>query len=185
MEENRFLYMVFLFPVIVACKGNQAVQEQQPQATVAPAPIIETAPKQQLRGVKGEPEEPPSRVPSSCPEGRRIESGDTSSPAGTVFLAYQTALRGDDPEAFETFYSLFLPEKRREDVRRELWGRLREHVRKYTASDTDASYVLCRSVPLGPDRVKIFVKCNDPHKSDPPIVLQNVDGVWKIDVLTP
>jgi hypothetical protein len=173
---------------VAACRDKpveSAGVEPAAQVQAGGAGAAATAAKQPLRGVKGAPDEPIQRVPSSCPEGRRVESGDTSSPAGTVYLAYQAALRGDDPEAFETFYGLFVPGTRAADLRRDVWGRVREHVRKYTAGAEDAAYVLCRSVPLGESRVKVFVKCNDPQKSDPPVVLQNVDGSWKIDVMTP
>jgi hypothetical protein len=183
------LALVLAAVAVLGCKekaGVPASAAPGEPAVQAPAPAgTESGAKAPLRGVKGAPDEPTVRVASNCPEGRRIESGDTSSPAGTVYLAYQAALRGDDPEAFATFFGLFVPGKRIEEVRRDVWGRVREHVGKYTASADDAAYTLCRSVPVSEGRVKVFVKCNDPQKSDSPIVLQNVDGAWKIDVITP
>lgn len=128
---------------------------------------------------------PNERVISTCPEGKKIEAGDTTSPGGVIYLAYKAALKGDTPEAFEEFYGLFLPEKNREETRRNIWARVLQFVGKYTASATDPSYVLCRSMSVGEGRIKVFVKCNDPKKSDPPIVLENQNGTWKIDVMTP
>ena len=126
-----------------------------------------------------------ARVRSTCPEGRLVDGGDTSTPGGTLYLAYQAALKGDSPSAFDTFYGLFIPGKNREEVRRELWPRVIQWAPKYTAAADNAAFTLCRSVPAGDNRVKVYVKCSDPRKSDPPIILENVEGAWKIDVMTP
>ena len=123
------------------------------------------------------------RVVSVCPDNKPIESGDQTTAAGTVFLAYKAALKGD--AAFDEFFALWGPEANKDFVRKQIWPRVIQHVGKYVVSPTDATYTLCRSMVTAQNRVKLFVKCNDVQKSDPPIVLINDGGTWKIDTMTP
>lgn len=134
-------------------------------------------------GLQLESASPSGRVPSICPEGKVITSGNTTTPWGVVYLAYQAALKGDNPDAFEDFYSLFLDGTNRDFVKTQHWPRIIQHVRKYVSDD--GSFVVCRTVKVADNRLKLFIRCNDPKKSDPPIVLENVNGTWKIEFFTP
>ena len=171
------------------CKKKPVPAPAEEQAAQAQAPQQAGTPGQGSAAMAapraGDQVDPNARVPSSCPEGKKIEAGDMSTPGGTVYLAYQAALKGDTPEAFEAFASLFQPDTNIEELRRTVWAHVLQYVTKYTSGPDNPSFVQCRTVSTGDNRLKIFVKCNDPKKSDPPIVLQNMGGKWMIDVMTP
>jgi len=127
------------------------------------------------------------RVASFCPVKGVITSGDTSTPEGTVFLAYKAALRGTE-EAFEDFFGLFASyhAKNKAWIGEAQWTRLLTHVKKYVPDPAKPSYTVCRKEQgNNADSIKIFVQSNDPKKSDPPITLVKEGSAWKIDVFTP
>ncbi len=126
-----------------------------------------------------------TRVPSSCPVGRTIEAGGNDTPEGVLWDAYRLAIGPDSEDAIRRFHGLFTDGTPESHVRRELWPRVREHVSKYVQDVAKPSYVVCRTQEMGTGRIKLFVRCNDPRKSDPPTVLTREGGVWKIDVMTP
>lgn len=167
--------------------GQPAVAEQPqaaaPQQVVVVAPPgTQVVPAQYANAPTGG---ETARATSSCPLNQKVESGDLSQPGGPIYLAYQAALKGDTPESFNVFYSQFVEGKNVDEIKRNIWSRVLQHVNKYTASAEDPSFVLCKSQVYGENQIKVFVKCNDPRKSDPPIILQKVGDTYKIDTLTP
>ena len=164
----RSIALVVSCLVTVACKGGAqapTVQPGQAGGQGASAPAAE------------------ERAPVTCPEAKAIGGGDTATAEGTIFLAYKAALKGESGLA--EFTALFSTDVSPDHIRREIWPRVIQHVSKYVAGTADPTWTLCRTVPAGPDRVKLFVKSNDPRKTDPPIVLVKQAGAWKIDVMTP
>ncbi|MBM4394804.1 MAG: hypothetical protein FJ087_03830 [Deltaproteobacteria bacterium] len=185
----RILPIAFAIVSILACRkdtpptAEPAASAGGPQA--AAGTVQPGAPRPAPAGQGGE-AGAMGRVPSSCPDGKLVSGGDTSTPEGTLYLAYKAALKGDAGGGFDEFYALFLPEKNREDIKRSIWANLLKYVSRYTTAPDDPAFTACRHVATGADRMKIFVKCNDPQKSDPPVVLERgSDGVWRIDVMTP
>lgn len=120
-----------------------------------------------------------------CPDERIVAAGDRETPEGTLFLAYQAALGPDDDVAFARFRGLWQPDAQTSHIREQIWPRVREHVRKYVAGESDPTFTRCRRLDLDGGRVKVFVKSNDPEKSDPPTILFRRDEGWVIDVMTP
>jgi len=125
------------------------------------------------------------RVPSVCPLGKKVTSGDLKEVGGALFVAYEAALKGATPESLNKFLSVFAPDVDQKHIERYVFPRVVEHVKKYVAGDNDPSFVLCRMEKLTEDRVKVFVRSNDPKKSDPPAVLVQVDGKWLLEAMTP
>jgi len=183
----RVLALVAVAAAVMACKKGPKPPVEQPVVTGGAQTHQVATPGVAPRTAQGEGEQQPiARVPSTCPEGKVVSSGDMSTPEGTLFLAYKAALKGDAGGGFDEFFALFLPEKNREDIKRSIWANVLKYVSKYTAGPEDPTFVACRFVPMGNDRVKVFVRCNDPQKSDPPVVLERgQDGNWRIDVMTP
>jgi hypothetical protein len=185
----RSLPIAFAIVSILACRKDAPPSPEPVASAGAPAgagTVQPGQPRAATAGQKGEAAGAMGRVPSSCPDGKQVSGGDTSTPEGTLYLAYKAALKGDAGGGFDEFFALFLPEKNREDIKRSIWANLLKYVSKYTAAPDDPSFTACRHVATGADRMKIFVKCNDPQKSDPPVVLERgADGVWRIDVMTP
>ena len=148
----RFVFlpvlMIFLVSGSAACKkapppaAEPAAAVQQPVAAPPPqAPGAPAAPVQYSNAPSGA---ETARATSTCPENRKIDSGDTTQPGGPIYLAYKAALKGDSPEAFNEFYAQFVDGKSVEEIKRNIWSRVLQHVTKYTASAEDPSFVLCR-----------------------------------------
>jgi len=150
----------------VAEAGNQRATETKP-----------AEPKKETQAVE--------RVPSVCPHGKKVSSGDLSEVGGALFVAYSAALKGSDPDALNRFLSAFAPDVDRRHIERYIFPKVREHVKKYVNSENDPSFVICRIENQSEDRVKVFVRSNDPRKSDPPAILVRVDGKWFLEAMTP
>lgn len=176
--------------VLCACKGEGADPAAGPEPR-GPEPVVASAPARAgsvagaAPAAAGEAASPLARVPSNCPEGRTVDAGGNTTPEGVLWDAYSLALQPDGDAGAAEFHRLFVEGTPVSHVRRTLWPRVREHVAKYVADPGKVSYVVCRKVEQPDGRVKIFVKCNDPRKSDPPTVLVRESGAWKIDVMTP
>lgn len=128
---------------------------------------------------------PLDRVASNCDDGHEVTTGGDQTPEGPLWEAYRLAVGPDGDEAFAKFFALFASGAPERHVREQIWPRVREHVAKYVRDPAKPAYVLCRQLPVGSDRTRIFVKSFDDRKSDPPSVLVKEKGVWKIDVMTP
>lgn len=124
-------------------------------------------------------------APLRCPDERVVSTGDRETPEGTLFLAYKAALGPDDDTGFAAFRELWHPDALTSHIRDQIWPRVREHVGKYVSGGGGATFTRCRRVDLDGGRVKVFVKSNDPEKSDPPTILLRRDDGWVIDVMTP
>lgn len=120
-----------------------------------------------------------------CPEKKEITNPKEDEPEYVIYQLYKSALGGDTDENFETFYSFFAETQHKDFVKKEHWPRIIKHVRKYVKGENDPSYVICRTDKLSEDRIRIFIKCNDPKKTNPPINLIKEDGKWKVDIFTP
>jgi hypothetical protein len=161
-------------PVPAASSGNPPAVGNVPAASPAPeTPAPATTPPAL------------ERVASKCPDEKVVSAGGDDTPEGVLFDAYRLALGPDSEEAQEAFYRLFTQGAPKSHLLDEIWPRVREHVRKYVPDPQHPSYTVCRRVPAAADRVKIFVRCLDSRKSDPPSVLILEQGKWRLDVMTP
>lgn len=173
-----------LVVLLASCKGQQS-----PPAGPATSPGA--APSGAAAGGAGAgqtaPGDPASvdRVTSHCPANQSVASGDLGEVGGALYRAYQAALKGDTPEAFDEFQAAFQPDADRAHLKTQIFPRVVEHVGKYVAGPSDPSFTLCRVERQTPARVKVFVQSRDPKKSDPPSLLVLRDGKWLIDSMTP
>ncbi len=158
-------------PAVAPSSGNPAAEPRVTGGKESPA-AVETPPML-------------DRVPSNCPDETVVTAGGDGTPEGVIFDAYGLALGEDTEAAREAFYRLFVQGAPKDHILQNIWPRVREHVGKYVADPTKPAYTLCRRVPLATDRVKIFVRCRDARKSDPPSVLILEQGKWRLDVMTP
>ncbi|MBM4387214.1 MAG: hypothetical protein FJ088_05710 [Deltaproteobacteria bacterium] len=121
----------------------------------------------------------------NCPEELQISNPDDGTPGGTILSAYIAALKGDGEKNFNGFYSYFAPTQDREFVKTQHWPRILKHVSKYVKDRNSPTISICKTAKVTDKVVRVFVKSNDPGKSNPPVVLTNEYGGWKIDVFTP
>ncbi len=128
---------------------------------------------------------PQKKFDPYCKAEERIMNPKENTPEWVIYNIYAAALKGDSEENFEKFYSFFASTQRRSFVYEQHWPRILKHVSKYVAGPDDPSFSICQRVPLGEERLKIFVKCNDPKKTHPPIILTIEDGRWVVDIFTP
>jgi hypothetical protein len=184
MKTRRAFVGILFLAAALGCKnpGGTAAGVPEPRG---PEPAVLSGASGATGGAVEEAEGPLARVPSTCPEGRIVRSGGHGTPEGVLWDAYRLALQPDQEATAAEFAGLVTAGTSESHVRRNLWPRVREHVGKLVADPGRPAYVLCRSIDGPGGRVKIFVKSNDPQKSDPPTVLVREDGVWKIDVMTP
>lgn len=169
----------------LSCRGEQTPPAQAP-AGPAQAPASGTAPTSAGAGqpTSGAPATM-DRVTSRCPANQPVTGGNLDEVGGALYRAYQAALKGNTPEAFEEFQAAFQPEADRNHLKTQIFPRVVEHVGKYVAGPSDPSFTLCRVEKQTPDRVKVFVQSRDQKKSDPPSLLVLRDGKWLIDSMTP
>ncbi len=181
--------VLFLAAYAMACKGEKG----SPAGPSAPGPSGAGSSGAAASGVQasraggGTSSAPATmaRVPSRCPANQPVTGGDLAEIGGALYRAYQAALKGNTPEAFEEFQAAFQPEVDRNHLKAQIFPRVVEHVGKYVAGSSDPSFTLCRVEKQTPDRVKVFVWSRDPKKSDPPSLLVLRDGKWLIDSMTP
>jgi len=124
-------------------------------------------------------------IRSECTTKRGISKADQRVLGGAIYVAYRAALSKDADRAFQEFSRAFKKDIDRDQLRRFVWPAVRRHVVKYTAGPSDPSFNICSSKKQKMGRVKVFVESNDPKKSNPPIVMVQEDGLWKIEVMTP
>lgn len=181
MNESRFftILVLALMASATACRSKNS----PPPGSSALEPTVGT----QARGASGETTAAasPERVVSRCPVNRAVRSGDLAEVGGALFRAYQAALKGDTPEAFDEFLSAFHPGANRTHLETQIFPRVVEHVGKYVASPSDPSFTICRIEGQTRERVKVFVRSNDLRKSDPPSILVLHEGKWLLDSMTP
>lgn len=178
----RVASIALLLLLVAGCRKDAPVTGE-PAAGKAPIATPEApTPKP---GTPGETPPALERVASSCPDQKEVAAGGDDTPEGVLYNAYRLALGDDSEDGREAFYRLFAQGAPKDHILGNIWPRVREHVGKYVADRTRPAYTLCRRVPLAADRVKIFVRCNDPRKSDPPSVLILEQGKWRLDVMTP
>ncbi|HOU52761.1 MAG TPA: hypothetical protein PLQ97_02400 [Myxococcota bacterium] len=178
----RAALIVLLLLSVWGCRKDVPATGE-PVATKAPVAATET--QDRAAGTPGETPPALERVASSCPDQKEVAAGGDDTPEGVLYDAYRLALGDDSEEGREAFYRLFTQGAPKDHILGNIWPRVREHVGKYVADPRRPAYTLCRRVPLAADRVKIFVRCNDPRKSDPPTVLILEQGKWRLDVMTP
>lgn len=186
---RAWMTILFLAASAMACKGEKG----PPAGPSAPGPSGTAPSGAAARGVQapgaggGSPGAPAAmgRVRSRCPANQTVTSGDLAQIGGALYRAYQAALKGNTPEAFEEFQAAFQPEADRNHLKTQVFPRVVEHVGKYVAGPSDPSFTLCRVEKQTDDRVKVFVQSRDPKKSDPPSLLVLRDGKWLLDSMTP
>ena len=119
-----------------------------------------------------------------------IDSSDPKTPEGVIHAVYAAALKGRmdaaaDAAHFASFYSHFAAKHAKDWVKKQYWPRIKEHIPKYTKSDKDPSYLMCKKIEKKDGSVKIFVKSWFEKKSNPPIILvPKKGGGWVIDVFS-
>ncbi|PIE19442.1 MAG: hypothetical protein CSA66_02330 [Proteobacteria bacterium] len=94
----------------------------------------------------------------------------------------------DDDASFQKFYSHFDESKAESWVRQQYWPRARDHVAKYLEGDATegVTFRICERRKEAEGKVKLFIKSNDPKKSNPPTTFQKDDsGKWKVVFFTP
>lgn len=179
----RLVMLILALWTFNGCRKDQApVPPKPPLEGSAPVAV---APAREAPSVPAETSPSLERVASNCPDQKVVTSGGDDSPEGVLLEAYRLAAGEDSEEARARFLGLFVQGAPRDHILGNIWPRVREHVTKYVQDPKNPSYTLCRRVPLAADRVKIFVRCQDPRKSDPPSVLILEQGKWRLDVMTP
>ncbi len=169
-----------------SCKGEQP--RPAPTASEGPGRTASTEAPASAGSGQTAPASAPGfveRVRSRCPANQSVTSGDLGEVGGALYRAYQAALKGNTPEAFDEFQAAFHPEADRNHLRTQIFPRVVEHVAKYVVGPSDPSFTLCRVEKQTPERVKVFVQSRDPKKSDPPSLLVLRNGQWLLDSMTP
>lgn len=183
--RGRFLAIVVIL-LAGSCKGEQP--PPAPPAPEGPSRAASTGAPASAGSGRAESAAAPGsveRVHSRCPANQAVTSGDLGEVGGALYRAYQAALKGNTPEAFDEFQAAFHPDADRNHLKTQIFPRVVEHVAKYVAGPSDPSFTLCRVEKQTPERVKVFVQSRDPKKSDPPSLLVLRDGKWLLDSMTP
>lgn len=181
--KTTTLMMVLLAGLLAvsACKKKPTDGQVLPTP-----PVLEKGPggtKPEAVEKKAAPRLEPVAV--TCDVNRKVDGRDQKAVGAAIYLAYRSALKGDNPTAFHQFKSAYRSGVDLQQVKTYVWPALVRHVAKYTQGPNDATFEICRIDKQAEDRLKVFVKSRDPKKSHPPVVLVKEDDVWKIDVLTP
>jgi hypothetical protein len=119
-----------------------------------------------------------------CPLNKKIENPAPGTAEGTVAELYRAALGPDDDASFDRFYATFFSHHKRDWVRQQYWPRARQWVRTYVTQEDPMTFFVCRE-ERSDDSVKMFIRSNDPKKSDPPITVKRDGGRWLVDFYTP
>lgn len=118
-----------------------------------------------------------------CKLNKLIREPQDGTAEKVVATLYEAAIGPDDEATFQLFYEQFLPKHREAWVREQYWPRIRQHVGKYLVSQEPVAFYVCRALDVS-GGVKLFVRSNDPKKSDPPITLLRTPDGWKVDYFT-
>lgn len=118
-----------------------------------------------------------------CKLNRLVKEPQDGTAERVVTTLYEAAIAADDEASFQQFYAQFLPKHREGWVREQYWPRIRQHVGKYLVSQEPVAFYVCRAMDV-PGGVKLFIRSNDPKKSDPPITLLRTPDGWKVDYFT-
>ena len=119
-----------------------------------------------------------------CSLNREVRNPSEGAPEYVVTQLYAAALAPDVEESFQRFYSYFLPKHKESWVREQYWPRIRQHVHKYLTSEEPVVFRICREKETPDGGVKMFIRSNDPKKSDPPIALVKTGNGWRVDYFT-
>ncbi len=141
-------------------------------------------------GATGTPAPTAGREYLDCKEPVEVRKADPTTAEGTLFQIFQALLEPDPEKSFEAFYSFINPDfQRKEDAKRYWFGAARKDGSKnflrLVYGPQDPSFLICRKVPEGPDRIRIFVGKSPPVGSNPPFVLHKVGDKWLLEKFTP
>ena len=122
-----------------------------------------------------------------CPDARKVTTPVEGTPEATLWQVFQAASGPDTEEGFQKFYAAMDPDKYTEEwARAQFWERSRGHVSKYVESETDPSFIVCRTEPKSETRTKLYIFSKDSTKTHTPCGLEKIgDGPWKIEFFTP
>lgn len=154
-----------------------------PLEQTGPAP---TATEEPAGPVGGPPIKPPVIGGDSRPEcklNKLVREPEEGTAEYVVAALYDAAVAPDDEASFQRFYANFLPKHHEGWVREQYWPRIRQHVDKYLLSRSPVTFYICRTMDVT-GGIKLFIRSNDPKKSDPPIALMRTPSGWKVDTFS-
>jgi hypothetical protein len=123
-----------------------------------------------------------------CVEKRVVRRADPADKTYPIFKAYEAALMaitsGRQADYVDAFAEQFVASHKKSWVKGEYWHYALKMVAKYTKSEKDPSFVICRTEERE-GSTRFYIKSWDPRKSDPPLTVVKEGEGYKIDFFSP
>ena len=125
-----------------------------------------------------------------CKLDEAVKAPAKGTPEATIQALYGAAVGKDDQAHLQSFQDQFSSSQNRSWIKTGYWPKARKYVRKYLPSDykdgDPVTFTVCRRKQRSDGSVTLYIRANDPKKSNVPITLEKNDkGVWKVTSYTP